>query len=52
MLLPVAILSTFAGVWLIRRVPAERFYTLIYWLLLAVGAKLVWDGVRHLPVLG
>ncbi|WP_420103762.1 sulfite exporter TauE/SafE family protein [Bosea sp. (in: a-proteobacteria)] len=50
-LLPIAILSTFAGVWLIRRVPAERFYTLIYWLLLAVGAKLVWDGVRHLKVL-
>ena len=51
-LLPVAIVATFAGVWLIRRVPAERFYGIIYWLLLGVGAKLVWDGVRDLHLLG
>lgn len=43
-LMPLAIASTVAGVWLIRRLPAERFYTLIYALLLLVGAKLVWDG--------
>ncbi|PTM41353.1 sulfite exporter TauE/SafE family protein [Bosea sp. 124] len=51
-LFPVAIASTIAGVWLVRRVPAERFYTIIYWLLLAVGLKLIVDGVRglHLPV--
>lgn len=49
-LMPVAILSTFAGVWLIRRVPPERFYTLIYALLLVVGAKLVWDGAAGLMV--
>ena len=47
-LFPVAILATIAGVWLVRRVPAERFYTLIYWLLVAVGLKLVWDGVSFL----
>jgi uncharacterized membrane protein YfcA len=45
MLAPVAILSTFAGVWLVRRVPAERFYGAIYWLMILVGLKLVWDGV-------
>ena len=50
-LLPVAIVSTIAGVWLVRRVPAERFYTIIYWLLLAVGAKLVFDGIRGLHLL-
>ncbi|UZK65275.1 sulfite exporter TauE/SafE family protein [Sphingomonas sp. M1-B02] len=44
-LIPVAIASTFAGVWLVRRVPAERFYTAIYWLMILVGVKLVWDGV-------
>lgn len=48
MLFPVAILATIAGVWLVRRVPAERFYTLIYWLLVAVGLKLVWSGVAFL----
>ncbi len=51
-LLPVAIAATFAGVWLVRRVPAERFYGIIYWLLLLVGARLIWDGIRHLPVFG
>ncbi|WP_156141110.1 sulfite exporter TauE/SafE family protein [Sphingomonas sp. 37zxx] len=44
-LLPVAIASTLAGVWLVRRVAAERFYTAIYVLMMLVGAKLLWDGV-------
>lgn len=44
-LLPVAILSTLAGVWLVRRVAAARFYTAIYVLMIAVGVKLVWDGI-------
>jgi uncharacterized membrane protein YfcA len=43
-LFPLAIASTWAGVWLVRRVPAERFYTIIYILLVCVGAKLVYDG--------
>ena len=49
-LLPLAIGSTFAGVWLIRRVPTERFYLVIYILLTVVGAKLVWDGAVGLLV--
>ncbi|KQM90486.1 hypothetical protein ASE70_03610 [Sphingomonas sp. Leaf22] len=44
-LLPVAIAATIAGVWLVRRVSAKRFYTAIYVLMIAVGVKLVWDGV-------
>jgi uncharacterized membrane protein YfcA len=44
-LVPVAILSTVAGVWLVRRVPPERFYTAIYWLMILVGLKLVWDAL-------
>lgn len=43
-LLPVAIASTVAGVWLVRRVPAERFYVAIYVLMVLVGAKLLWDA--------
>lgn len=43
-LFPLAIASTWAGVWLVRRVPAERFYTLVYILLVLVGAKLIFDG--------
>ena len=44
-LLPVAIVSTFLGVALVRRVSAARFYTLIYVLMLGVGLKLVSDGL-------
>jgi len=44
-LMPIAVLSTFWGVWLVRRVAPERFYTAIYWLMILVGVKLVWDGV-------
>jgi uncharacterized membrane protein YfcA len=47
-LLPLAIASTWAGVWLVRRVSGEKFYTVIYALLIVVGAKLVWDGVAGL----
>lgn len=43
-LFPVAIISTLAGVWLVRRVSAERFYTAIYWLMVLVGAALVWEA--------
>jgi len=44
-LLPVAIASTFAGVWLVKRIAPERFYTLIYVLMIAVGASLLWKAV-------
>jgi len=43
-LLPVAIVSTFAGVWLVRRVSAERFYAAVLALTFLVGVKLMWDG--------
>lgn len=43
-LIPVAIGSTLAGVWLVRRVSPERFYTAIYVLMVLVGVKLMWDG--------
>lgn len=46
-LLPVAIASTFAGVWLVRRFDAERFYTLIYILMIVVGAQLLWQAIGH-----
>ncbi|KRA61812.1 hypothetical protein ASD79_06805 [Caulobacter sp. Root655] len=47
-LLPLALASTWAGVWLVRRVPAEGFYKVIYVLLIAVGGKLAWDGAHGL----
>jgi len=44
-LIPVAILSTVAGVWLVRRFDADRFYTLICLLMIGVGVELVWKGI-------
>jgi uncharacterized membrane protein YfcA len=43
-LLPLAIASTSAGVWLVRRVSAGRFYQIVYAVLIVVGTKLAWDG--------
>jgi uncharacterized membrane protein YfcA len=45
-LVPVALASTWAGVWVVRRIDAARFYRLIYCLMMLVGAKLTWDGLR------
>ena len=47
-LIPVAILSTFGGVWLTRRVSADRFYAIILALTFLIGAKLTYDAVRAL----
>jgi uncharacterized protein len=47
-LVPVAVLSTWAGIWLVRRVSGESFYRIIYALMLLVGGKLIWDGTRLL----
>jgi uncharacterized membrane protein YfcA len=47
-LIPVAVLSTFAGVWLVRRVSADRFYAVVLGLTFLVGAKLTYDAVRVL----
>lgn len=49
-LFPLAIASISAGVWLVRRVPADSFYRIVYALTFAVGAKLVWDGGRELAL--
>ena len=43
-LLPFAVLSTMAGVWLVRRISPERFYSAIYWLMILVGIGLVWEA--------
>jgi uncharacterized membrane protein YfcA len=45
LLMPLAVASTFGGVWLVRRIDPERFYTLIYILMVLLGAKLLWEGV-------
>jgi uncharacterized protein len=43
--LPLAIASTIAGVWLVRRVSPDRFVIVINLLMIAVGAKLLWSAL-------
>ncbi len=45
LLVPIAIASTMAGVWLVRRTNVERFYTIIYWLMVLLGGKLIGDAL-------
>lgn len=45
LLLPLAIVTTLAGVWLVRRLDAARFYTLIYLLMVALGLRLIVQGL-------
>lgn len=44
LLVPFAVATTLIAARLIRRLDSQRFYTLIYLLMVALGAKLVWDG--------
>lgn len=43
-LAPVAIVSTLAGVWLVRRIRPDRFYLAIYILMILVGGQLLWEA--------
>jgi len=45
LLLPLAVVATLVAVRLIRRIDGQKFYTIIYLLMVAVGAKLVWDAL-------
>lgn len=40
-LLPFAYLTNMLGIWLVRRVPTETFYRLIYWLIFFIGLALI-----------
>jgi uncharacterized protein len=44
-LIPWAILSNMAGVWLIRRISPEKFKSIIYLLTFLVGLKLLYDSL-------
>ena len=45
LLFPLAIITTLAGVWLVRRLDTARFYTLIYLLMVALGLRLIVQGI-------
>ena len=47
-LLPVAGLSMLAGVWMVRRIPANVFYQIAYVLIFLLGLKLIYSGVTDI----
>jgi uncharacterized membrane protein YfcA len=47
-LFPLAIVATWGGVLLVRRVPTDQFYKIIYGLMMLIGVKLTWDGIAGL----
>jgi uncharacterized protein len=48
LLIPVAVLAIYAGVWVVRRVPADRFYAIILAITFLIGAKLTYDAILGL----
>ena len=48
LLAPLAPLGVYLGTWMHQRVSEALFYRLSYYFLLATGAKLLWDGLKHL----
>lgn len=47
-LLPLAPIATYVGVWLVRRVSQQQFYRITYGAVFVVSLKLIWDGLRGL----
>ncbi len=47
-LLPLAILANFAGIWLVRRTPTGLFYQIAYALLFVISVALLWQGAHGL----
>ena len=47
-LLPLAIVSTLAGVWVVRRVPVSKFYNIVLAVTGGLGLKLIYDAARAL----
>ena len=45
MLLPLAAASTLVSIRMLRRLKPDRFYHITYWLMVFLGAKLVWSGL-------
>lgn len=45
LLMPLAVVSTIITLRILRRLTSHGFYTIIYGLMVLLGAKLVWDGL-------
>ena len=50
LLLPLAVLTNFLGIWLVRVTPTELFYKIAYILVLLVSLVLIWQGLSSKSV--
>lgn len=48
LLLPLAIVTNFIGIWLVRVTPVELFYRISYVLMFAISVALTWQALRDL----
>ncbi len=48
LLLPIAVIANFCGIWLVRRTPTDLFYQIAYVLLFVISLILFWQGVTAL----
>jgi hypothetical protein len=44
-LMPIAAASVFFGVWAVKVLPEKRFFQIVTWSLLLIGAELIWKGI-------
>ena len=51
-LAPLAVLSTWLGIYIVRRMSSSKFITIIYILMVLVGGKLVFNGLSDLAAGG
>ena len=47
-LMPIAVASTFLGVWMVKRLSGAKFYPIVKGLTFLIGLKLIWDGAHGL----
>lgn len=48
LLLPIAVIANFCGIWLVRRTPTDLFYRIAYVLLFVISSILFWQGISAL----
>jgi uncharacterized membrane protein YfcA len=44
-LLPLAMIANYAGIWLVRRTPAELFFRIVYVLMFFIALELIRSGI-------
>jgi uncharacterized protein len=47
-LLPMAVMANFAGIWMVKNLPTVQFYRITYILLFILGLVLLWQGASHM----